>query len=196
MQRRTWIFCVLCALALTAGFAAAQQTGSGPSPEEQAMMAAAAPGEQHKHLAHFVGSWNTKITMWMAPGQPPVESVGTAESHWILGGRFVESTYKGDFMGMPFEGHGLDGYDNLAKQYVGSWVDNVGTGIMHSKGSFSPDGKVITAESEMIDAMSGQKIKMRSATTAVDANSYRMEMFTVDGTGGQVKVMELVATRK
>ncbi len=34
-------------------------------------------------------------------------------------------------MGMPFEGMGIDGYDNLAKQYVSTWVDNMGTGIMN-----------------------------------------------------------------
>ncbi len=198
MQRRIWSLCALaaCGLALVAGLAAAQQGGSGPTPEEQAMMAAAAPGEHHRHLDYLVGSWNTKVTFWMAPGQPPMQSTSSAEAKWILGGRYVESIHKGDVMGMPFEGHGTEGYDNLAKQYVGTWVDNMGTGIMVSKGTCSDGGKVHSSEGEMIDPMSGQTVKVRSVVTAVDPNSYRMEMYMTAPGAPEFKSMELVATRK
>ena len=198
MQRRIWSLCALgaCGLALVAGLAAAQQSGTTPSAEEQAMMAAAAPGEHHRHLDHYVGSWNTKITMWMAPGQPPMTSTGSAEAKWALGGRYVESVYKGDMMGMPFEGHGTEGYDNLAKQYVGTWVDNMSTGVMVSKGTCSNGGKVHSSQSEMLDPMTGKPVKIRSVVTSVDANSYRMEMFMTPAGGTEFKTMEMVATKK
>jgi hypothetical protein len=35
-------------------------------------------------------------------------------------------------MGMPFEGLGYTGYDNVKKQYFGTWIDSMSTGIMTS----------------------------------------------------------------
>ena len=52
-----------------------------------------------------------------------------------MGGRYVEHTWKGKMMDMPFEGRGTEAYDNVAKQYVNSWVDNMGTGIIHQTGT-------------------------------------------------------------
>lgn len=199
MQRSTWLYIVLCAccLALAPGFAAAQQAGgAAPTPEEQAMMAAAMPGEHHQHLNHMAGSWNTKLKFWMAPGTAPMESTGTAEAKWILGGRYLESVHMGNVMGMPFEGHGTEGYDNLAKQYVGTWVDNMGTGVMVSEGTCSEGGKVHTSQSEMIDPMSGKMVKIRSVVKAVDANTFRMDMYMTPAGGAEYQTMELVATRK
>jgi hypothetical protein len=41
----------------------------------------------------------------------------------VLGGRFVEQRYAGNFMGQPFSGLGYTGYDNYRKKYIGSWMD-------------------------------------------------------------------------
>ncbi len=160
------------------------------------MMAAMTPGEHHRHLDSMAGSWNTKFKLWMDPSQPPMESAGTAEAKWILDGRYLESVHKGNMMGMPFEGHGLEGYDNLAKEYVGTWVDNMGTGIMVSKGKCSDGGKVHTGIGDTLDPMTGKATKVRMVTTAVDAKSYRMEMYMTPQGGSEFKSMEMVATRK
>ena len=34
----------------------------------EAMMKAGTPGDAHKALEPFAGSWTTKVTSWMAPG--------------------------------------------------------------------------------------------------------------------------------
>ena len=36
----------------------------------QKMMDAATPGDMHKMLASFDGTWDGQMTMWMAPGAP------------------------------------------------------------------------------------------------------------------------------
>src|SRR5438034_10300694 len=88
-----------------------------PAMDEKAMMEAwakvAAPGEAHRWLEPVVGTWDAKITMWMAPGAPPQESTGTSENKWVLGGRFVEQRYEGKCMGQPFSGLGYTGHDNF-----------------------------------------------------------------------------------
>ena len=35
---------------------------------------------------------------------------------------------------MTFKGTGIEGYDNGKKKFVGTWMDNMGTGIMMSEG--------------------------------------------------------------
>jgi hypothetical protein len=161
-----------------------------------AMMAAAAtPGEPQKKLARLAGDWTFTNTMWM-PGQPSMESKGTMHGVVLMGGRYVEHTWKGDMMGMPFEGRGTDGYDNVGKQYVASWVDNMGTGIIHSTGTCDAAVKVCTYNAEMWDPMSGKKTTQRSVITWMDDNTFKNEMYGQGPDGKEAKMMEIVAKRK
>ncbi|HXU44321.1 MAG TPA: DUF1579 domain-containing protein [Thermoanaerobaculia bacterium] len=203
MNRRTTFLFVLAGL-LVAGAALAAdppkaQEGSAHeqmSADMQAMMKAATPGEQHKLVGRLVGDWTYTIQMYMAPGQPPVGSSGTMHADWLLGGRYVESVYKGDFMGQPFEGHGVNGYDNVQGKYVGTWIDNAGTGIMNSTGTCDAGCKSETWSGDMFEPTSGQKISTTSTVTWADDDHFKMEAFMPDGKGGSFKTMELSATKK
>ncbi len=161
-----------------------------------AMMKAAQPGEQHKHLARYVGDWEYSIKTWMMPGQPAMDSKGTMHAESMMDGRYVQHHWKGSFSGMPFEGLGTEAYDNTTKQYLSSWIDNVGTGIMMSTGSCDAAGKVCTQNSEMVDPMSGQKMTMRSVITWADNDNFKNEMFAKDASGNEMKTMEITAWRK
>lgn len=93
----------------------------GPSREE--MMArwqeSMTPGDSHKKLEYFVGSWNVKTESWMNPDGPPTTSQGTAVYTMVFGGRYLQEDYSGDMMQQPFTGLGFTGYDNFKKKYVG-----------------------------------------------------------------------------
>jgi hypothetical protein len=164
-------------------------------PAMQAMMKAATPGENHQILAKLVGDWKFTNKMWTAPGQPPTESPGTMHAESILGGRYIHSVWKGDMMGMPFEGHGTDGYDNVTKQFVSSWVDNMGTGILYSTGSCDSEKKICTSTGEMMDPVTNQKITIKSVSTWSDDNQFIMEMYSKDASGQETKMMEMTVTR-
>ncbi|HBL29200.1 MAG TPA: hypothetical protein DD490_20405 [Acidobacteria bacterium] len=202
MQLRTRLATAALALALAAtGTLRAQDKpadgGMGMSPEqEKAMMERMSPGEMHKHLARLAGDWTFTNAMWMAPGTPPMESSGTMHAEVILGGRYVQSVWKGNFMGMPFEGHGTDGYDNVTKQYVNTWVDNMGTGIMYATGTCEDGGKKCTTTGAMSDAMSNTVVTSKSVLTWVDDNTFKNEMYAKDPSGNEFKTMEIVAKRK
>ncbi|MES1211819.1 MAG: DUF1579 domain-containing protein [Acidobacteriota bacterium] len=161
-----------------------------------AMMKAAQPGEQHKHLARYVGDWEYTSKMWMMPGQPAAESKGTMHGESMMDGRYVQHHWKGTFSGMPFEGLGTEAYDNTSKEYLSTWIDNVGTGIMMSTGSCDAAGKVCTQSNEMVDPMSGQKMTMRSVITWADNDHFKNEMFAKDPSGNEMKTMEITAWRK
>ncbi len=76
------------------------------TPEMQAEMAAwmklAQPGDHHKHLAPFVGSWKGEVTMWMGPDQAPMIEESEADVRWLMGGRFLQWQQTGSFGDMPF----------------------------------------------------------------------------------------------
>ena len=183
-------------LAAPAEKKAAKDSAAEMSPEMEAYMKLAIPGEHHKHLATTVGSWATTVKMWTEPGKPPTESTGTMESHWMLGGRFVESIYKGEFMDQPFEGRSFDGYDNGAGMYTSTWADTFGTMSVASTGSCEKQGKVRTMVGEFEDPLSGQSVKNRGVTTVIDADTYKYESYAIDAQGNEFKQMELIAKRR
>src|SRR5216683_6542372 len=149
MKSRFSVSAIALALtALLASAALAQEKGAaskgkkpaGP-PDEKAMMEmmqkAATPGEAHKKLDAMVGTFDTKVMMWMDPSKPPEESTGVSENKWVLGDRYVEMRYTGTFMGQPFSGLGYQGYDNVTGNYVGTWMDTASTGMMTSSGKMT-----------------------------------------------------------
>jgi hypothetical protein len=191
----------LSLLALTAVPAMAQDKPKEGAPamggpEMEAMMKAISPGENHKHIARYAGDWTYTGKMWMDPSQPPTESTGTMHGETILGGRYAQTTWKGNFMGMPFEGRGTNGYDNLSKQYVGTWIDNMGTGIMYSTGTCDANGMKCEDKGDMMDPMTGKKSYMRSVVTWTGDKSFKMESFGPGPSGQEVKTMEMVVTKK
>jgi len=132
----------------------------------------------------------------MAPGQPPMESNGTMHGEVLLGGRYVEHHWQGNFMGMPFEGRGTDAYDNVGKQYISSWIDNMGTGIWYQTGTCDDAVKVCTYSGDMWDPTTGQKTTMKSVITWMDDNNFKNEMYGKGPDGKEMKMMEITAKRK
>jgi hypothetical protein len=164
--------------------------------EMEAMQKAMTPGEPHKHLARYAGDWTFTNKVWMAPNQPAMESGGTMHGETVLGGRYVQTTWTGNFMGQSFEGRGTDGYDNLSKQYVSTWMDNMGTGILYSTGTCDDKGMKCSLKGDMIDPMTGKKSYMRSEVTWMDANTFKNEMYGPGPDGKEFQWMEMTVKRK
>ena len=186
----------LCAVLVTS-VAFSQQTQQQKPPDEKAMMdammKAAAPGAEHKKLASFVGTWNATVKMYM-PGAPPQVSHGTAVNKAILGGRYIEQDFNGDFMGMPFSGVGYWGYDNLKKQYVSTWMDNMGTGVMTLTGNAEPTG--YTFKGSAPDPMTGKDTPFEEKWTVADNDHHSFEMWGPAPDGKMFKMMEIDYSRK
>jgi hypothetical protein len=153
-------------------------------------------GPQHKQLARMAGDWTYTNKMWMAPGQPPMDSAGTMHADLVFGGRYVEHHWKGKFMNMQFEGRGTEGYDNVTKQYVNTWIDNMGTGVMSSTGTCDDAGKTCTYNGMGSDPMAGKQTPVRSVITWVDGDTFTNEMYGNDpASGKEMKMMEITAKR-
>lgn len=182
-----------------AGARASAEKGTAGGDADAAAMAALAkysgPTEKHKALASLVGSWDAHSKAFMQPGQPPMEGHGSAEAKLILGGRFLQEDYSNTFGKMPFQGHGLTGYDLVKQKYVNVWVDNLGSWVTQSEGSFDASGKVLTLVGQMFDPKSGKNVTSKTVTRIESPDRHVFEIYDlVDGK--EVKAMEVVYTRK
>ncbi|MEP6932482.1 MAG: DUF1579 domain-containing protein [Nitrospirota bacterium] len=167
--------------------------------DPQAMMEAwkklATPGERHKQLASLAGSWTTKTKEWMEPGKPPTEADGSVEMKMLLDGRFLQQDFTGEMMGQPYTGMGITGYDNLRKKYVSIWLDTMDTGPFMMEGTGSADGKTITLKGQHAEPGGGH-MTHRAVWKIVDSNTQTFDMWGNHGGGKEMKVMEIVYTRK
>jgi len=200
----------LAALMLTVAVAQAAPKGKDPAPAPEAkaapqmdaaqhqamldeMMKMAAPGPEHAALKPMEGTWKAVVKSWFAPGQPEVNE-GVSENRMILGGRYLEQHMTGTMMGMPFEGYGLTGYDNLAKRYVFMWVDNMGTGLMTGGGSMDEAGRTLTTTTTT-PGPDGKPADVRTVTKIVDENTHVYSMYGQVG-GQEQLMMEITYTRQ
>jgi hypothetical protein len=159
----------------------------------EAMMKMAMPGPMHDLMKPMAGTFKATTKTWMAPGEPMV-SEGTSENTWILGNRYLQTTFRGQMAGMPFEGFGLMGYDNMKKEFVSCWADNMGTGIAFSDGTADGSGKVLTMTSMMDDPVTGKQVPVKMITKVTDENQYMMTMSSMKD-GKEHLDMEITYTR-
>ncbi len=181
-------------LSVSANLLFAQDEGEEMDPAMmKAWQESMTPGPMHKMLASRVGEWKAEVSTWMDPTKPPETSEAKTVTESILGGRYFKSTHTGMMMGMPFEGYEISGYDNVKKKFFNVWMDNMGTGIMVSEGTYDEVTKTLTFTGEMTDPM-GTDMNVREVITAPDKDHSLFEMY-VDMGGNEMKTMEIKYTR-
>lgn len=166
------------------------------------MMELSKLNENHKLLGQLAGAWTDEVTLWMAPGAPPMVSKGTCIRKPIMDGRYYVADFdgsvkmpdeKGQLKSVPFHATSLEGYDNMKKKFVSAWADNMGTGLMISEGIYDPASKTFTYTSE-VEMMPGMKTKVREVIKVVDKDHHTFEYYEDRG-GQDVKTMEIAYTR-
>jgi hypothetical protein len=192
--RALMLCCTVLILLMSAAAFADEKAEADFAAMMERYMQAATPGDQHRLLEKLAGRFDVRGQMWTTPGQEPVESSGVAEARMILGGRYLEQKFRGDFMGMPFEGIALTGYDNVSKEFVGTWIDSMGTGFMTSTGSADDSGSVLSFTARWNDPILGPT-DYDEKVTIVDDDHHIMEMWGPAPDGTRYKMMELHYTR-
>ncbi len=205
MKQAMLVVCVL-AIAAAAGChdASAQEKKKSAHPKltQEEMMKAweesMTPGDAHKKLEAFVGSWNVEVKAWMnGPKGEPAVSKGTAEYTMALGGRYLRQEVSGEMMGQPLAGVGYTGYDNFRKKYVSFWIDNMGTGMSTMEGSMDSEGKTLTLRGKMDVPATGEKDKnVKYVTRIVTPDKHVFEQYDVSAYGEKQPVMVITYTRK
>ena len=185
----------MLAVLLIAGVARADKPKTDPAMDAQMaeMMKYANPGPQHEKLKAMVGTWDATVKSWVGTPEPTV-SHGLMKNAMTLGGRLLESDYKGEWAGQPFDGFGLTGYDLKAGKLKSFWTDTMSTSWMVMDGDLSADGKEMTSAGTM-EGFDGKPMAVRTVTKIESADKH---VYTMYGTmnGQEAPVMEITYTRK
>lgn len=159
--------------------------------------AMAKTGPEHELLKDMAGTWKTEMTSYMEPSGKPAVNEGVSEIKLIMDGRFAVENFTSEYQDKPFKGMGVFGYDNAKKKYVGTWLDNMGTGIMHSEGTYDESTKTLTMHGSSATPMGEMKMKMENKCVSKDKSIFTMYM-VMPGESGEtqeMKAMQIVYTR-
>lgn len=173
----------------------------GMTPEDmkdmQVCIEAATPGPMHAFLAQGVGTWKGRTQMWMKPGSEPMVCETVDVRTPMMDGRFIKTEVKSDMGDMgPFTGFGIVGFDNVSQKFVGTWIDNFGTGIANGTGARSSDGKTMEWTYIYNCPITKKPVNFRQVEKFLDPNTVVVEMFMTDQkTGKEFKSMQIDATR-
>jgi hypothetical protein len=162
------------------------------------------PGPQHAQLAKTAGDFTTATRWRIGASQPWMEFTGTSKRTMIMGGRFVQEDADGS-MQMPgpdgkptkteFKGMGIFGYNNVSKRYEGSWMGNMGTGVMQMTGRSSDDGTTVEWNGTCDDPITGTPVVMRMVATQKNDDHALVEFYRPGQDGKEFKTMEVAYTR-
>jgi len=163
----------------------------------QACMEAGMPGKNHAWLQKMVGTWKGTSQMWMSPEvTEPMKSECSEVITGLMDGRFIQTEMSGDMGGMPFTGRGVTGFDNVSKKFVGTWIDNCGTGIMTGTGDQSADGKTMKWEFTTNCPVTKKPTTMRITESYTGPDAYTMDFYMKDlKTGKEYKHMHMEMNR-
>jgi hypothetical protein len=159
----------------------------------EACAKAGTPGDAHRKLEPFAGTWKATVRHWMEPGAEPNVSTGVMNNTWVLGHRFLQQEYRDD-SGM-FEGSGYWGFNNITGRYEGLWIDTMSTGLMTDAGDCDEAGKIWEMVGEADFPAAGHKMTKRSVITLHGPDRHTMEMYFIGPDGAEFKAMEIEYTR-
>jgi hypothetical protein len=182
----------LLALAAWTTAAAAQEDDMAAMME--AWQKAGQPGMHHQHLAVLVGTWEAETKFWMTPGAEPIVTPATAKYEMIMNGRYLEETIISNFMGQPFKGRGLYGFNNVTGELQAMWIDDSSTGIYYYAGSINEAGDEMALKGKFMDPVTKKWTQTRSVMR-ISADKLHYESYETSD-GQERKTMELTAKRK
>lgn len=187
-----FVLIICCTISYSPLFA--QDEAPEMSEDQKIWMEYMTPGWAHEMMAKGVGQWKTETTFWPAPGAEAMTSEGSATNEMILGGRYLQSTHTGVAWGMEMTGISLTAYDNTLKEFINTWIDNMGTGVAVSKGKYDKENNTITFIGSFVDPMAGKEVEFKQVLKFVDDNTQMFEMYMLGGEA-EFKMMEMKSTK-
>lgn len=155
------------------------------------------PRKEHAYYHRFEGSWDAAGELKM-PGGAMVQMNGTLEARMGCNGTWLISDFHGNMMGMPYNGHALQGFDPASKKYIGIWVDMMRSDLDPMVGTLDADGVLVSEGMVPNPLVPGTKVRARSKFRfeGPDRMVYEEYLNIPDDSGEWQKWMTIVHTRK
>ncbi|MDA8593137.1 DUF1579 domain-containing protein [Planctomycetota bacterium] len=102
------------------------------------------PTEEHERMLAGAGLWKG-VMKATYPGMPPMSSAVT-ETVEALGPFHTLTDFRAEFMGVPYHGHGIMGFDEAKGEAFGTWSDNMSPHTSFMRGTVKSEGDTTTIE--------------------------------------------------
>jgi hypothetical protein len=191
MKRFAWAFsaAAVVAVVLAGGVTAqdAKKAESGPPLPK--------PGPEHEILKKGIGTWDATVESRGDPNGPVETTKGVEVNRMMKGGLWLIQSFQGEFGGQPFEGHGVMGYDQAKKKYVGVWIDSIMPTISHLEGDYDAAKDVMTCTMDMTDP-SGKTTVKTTLVTEHKSDGTRVFTLSAPGPDGKAFAMMKITYKK
>jgi hypothetical protein len=187
----------------------AQREPAQPPSARTPVYAVDQPAAPHKLLATLEGEWTQTMRLFIEPGQPPVESAGTARYRVILGGRYIQEDVRVQVNGETVEWTALYGYDNAKRTFTAVWADNRSTSLdtAQSEPTSAPAAENTPATASLslpaapirfrgIHEDAGAREPFIWSITIESPDRSIIEMFEVSPDGTETRVMQIIQVRQ
>lgn len=162
----------------------------GSAFSQEGPLVAPTPGPEHARLKRHEGTWDAVIIE-----QDGKKTKGEMVYKMECAGLWLASDFKGEHMGKPFFGKGLDSYDPTKKKYTGVWVDSWLTSPLAYEGTYDDKQKTLTCHGEC-GGPDGKPMKMKMVTTMVDDDHETFQMFMIGPDGKEMKAATIEYARR
>ena len=149
---------------------------SSPKQDAKAPPSPAGVSPEVDVLKKWVGNWEATIESTGRDGKPVTNA---AKSTVKLCGRWLITDFDGTFLGAPFIGHEVLGYDPVAKKYVLNWIDSAATGFATGEGTYNPQTKTLTLSVTGRDDATGKMVTWRQVDIWKDADHHDWTLRTL-----------------
>lgn len=161
-----------------------------------AYLIASNPGPEHERLASLEGEWTVTGLFWTDPQARPITALHSSTLRMDLGGRYLVEELEGALWGEEFRGIGITAFDNVAGEYITTWIDNMSTGILILRGTYDSAANAIVMHGEYTDPVTRDTKSLKSVERITDDGARVYEHWEVAPDGTEFKVMELTYRRK
>ena len=142
------------------------------------------PSDEHEWLHQMVGEWEGTSELVTGPGAEPVKIKARVKTR-MLGAFWLVSEIESEFPGQPMKGLQTVGYDPVAGQYIGTWVDSTGPTVWKYTGRVDESGKTLALDAKGPNVVTGEgESNYRDSYTIVSPDEVKQvsEMQMPDGT--------------
>jgi hypothetical protein len=145
-------------------------------------------------LKKWVGNWDATIES-TGPDGKPVTSLAKAKVRLGYGGRWLITEFDGTFMGAPFVGQEVLGYDPIAKKYILNWIDSASTCFSNGEGAFDAKTNTMTLTVSSRDDANGKLALWRQVDVWKDADHHEWSI-RATGKDGKEKIQMTIRYRR
>lgn len=158
--------------------------------------AATQPSIAHENYEPIIGTWKSHWKLLDGDGNVTREINGTATNEWIIGGRWVQSTFTTDLDlgGEAFHGVGMFGHDNTTGEYHNVWFESNRTAVQYDTGTYDARTRTFTFEGEQPGG-NGERFLARTTMRIDSIDKHTIELYVVRAEDDVRKVLEMVMTR-